>query len=96
MELRRTRLCPWKPVGIDALAFSPSGTLAVGRETGAMDAWQILADGRMGCFSLVEGEGEHRRMYIYIYIIIYIHIYIYYKYTYMYTRYTYTHTHIYI
>lgn len=39
MELRRTRLCPWKPVGIDALAFSPSGTLAVGRENGAMELW---------------------------------------------------------
>jgi len=31
-------------VGIDALAFSPSGTLAVGRENGAMDAWR-MADG---------------------------------------------------
>eukprot|EP00438_Fugacium_kawagutii_P004315 Skav229423 [mRNA] locus=scaffold2297:225904:237493:+ [translate_table: standard] len=43
MELRRSKLCPWKPVGIDALCFAPAdsaaaGTLAVGRETGAMDA----------------------------------------------------------
>ena len=44
MEMHRTMLCPWKPLGIDALCFAPTssclnGTLAVGRENGAMELW---------------------------------------------------------
>ena len=38
MELLRTRVCEWQPVGIDSLAIAPSGAgssprLAVGRES---------------------------------------------------------------
>jgi len=42
MELLRTRLCEWRPVGIDALALSPRAAeprLAVGRANGAVELW---------------------------------------------------------
>ncbi|CAE7207662.1 U3 small nucleolar RNA-associated protein 4 [Symbiodinium microadriaticum] len=44
MELLRTRVCEWQPVGIDSLAIAPSGSgssprLAVGRENGALELW---------------------------------------------------------
>ncbi|CAE7577544.1 utp4 [Symbiodinium natans] len=44
MELLRTRVCEWQPVGIDSLAIAPSGAgssprLAVGRENGALELW---------------------------------------------------------
>jgi len=42
MEVLRTRLCEWQPIGIDALAFSPrteEPRLAVGRASGAVELW---------------------------------------------------------
>eukprot|EP00930_Biecheleria_cincta_P038861 TRINITY_DN26725_c0_g1_i2.p1 TRINITY_DN26725_c0_g1~~TRINITY_DN26725_c0_g1_i2.p1 ORF type:complete len:741 (-),score=127.80 TRINITY_DN26725_c0_g1_i2:12-2234(-) len=43
MELLRTRLCEWHPVGIDALSIAPPGRagprLAVGRANGALELW---------------------------------------------------------
>jgi U3 small nucleolar RNA-associated protein 4 len=42
MEVLRTRLCEWEPIGIDALAFSPrteEPRLAVGRASGAVELW---------------------------------------------------------
>ncbi|CAK0852750.1 unnamed protein product [Prorocentrum cordatum] len=43
MEVLRTRLCEWKPVGIDALALAPAGApqprLALARSNGAVELW---------------------------------------------------------
>jgi len=42
MEVLRTRLCEWQPVGIDALALAPGPQeprLAVGRANGAVELW---------------------------------------------------------
>mmetsp|Transcript_63497 Transcript_63497/g.148022 ORF Transcript_63497/g.148022 Transcript_63497/m.148022 type:complete len:746 (+) Transcript_63497:108-2345(+) len=42
MEVLRTRLCEWKPVGIDAVALAPKPEeprLAVGRANGALELW---------------------------------------------------------
>lgn len=57
MELLRTRLCEWKPLGIDALALAPPNfpepRLAVGRASGYVELWntetwqlQITSPGR--------------------------------------------------
>jgi len=62
MELLRTRICEWEPIGIDALALAPSATsgapaaeprLAIGRASGALELWDTttwhMHSTSMGC-----------------------------------------------